>query len=83
MRFLVTRSSTWGEGQPCDEAVEVEPNDIGWKFKINWQVDFDTLEALMEFCKREGRVVIMPPKETPFDKDREAWVIEIYDDYRE
>ena len=63
MRYKVTRTSDWADAEkPCEEAVP-----IGDK----WYVDINSLEDLMAFIGRHGKVVV-----------RSNW-IEIYDDYRE
>ena len=60
MKFLVERASEWGdEVAPCEEAVLEEFYVARWNdtFK-RWTVKFDSVEELVEFTKREGKVVI-------------------------
>jgi len=67
MKFTVTRTSD-SQAKPCDEA-SIEGMDM-WNEPIYW-VEINTLEELMAFIAKYGRIVLYDGK------------IEIYDDYRE
>lgn len=69
MKFEVTRTSTWFEEDiRCEEARQEE---------FGWVVEINTLEEIIEFIKKYGRIVL------DADKKDELPKIEIYDDWRE
>lgn len=76
MKFIVFRTSNiGGRLQPCEEAIlrkEFAPND-----KI-WEVEFNSLQELIDFCDKYNGVVI----ERHY-RYTEEFVIEIYDTWRE
>lgn len=80
MKFLVERASEWrDEVAPCDGAVLEDFYLEGWNEVVRrWTIKFDSYEELVEFTKREKRVVIdwsIYSLELP--------EITIYDDYIE
>ena len=66
IKFRVTRTSMYEDEQPCEEAFE---DDERWFLLI------ENLEALENFIRKYGDVVISMTEKTNF--------LEIYDDYRE
>ena len=65
MKYFVTRTSDiFGKNKPCEEAVLVDKDNI-------WAVEIDSIEMLMAFIAKYGKVVV-----------GSNW-IEIYDGYRE
>ena len=83
MIFEIERASNWGDGvdkPPCDKAYKTEITlTNGWNetktVKI-YVVNIDTLEELMQFVEREGKIVVYPARNaTP--------QISIYDDWIE
>lgn len=67
MKFEVTRTSG-GEESPCDEAFVDGKNE--WNEDLYF-VEFNTIEELVEFTNKYGKIIL-----------KDDW-IEIYDDYRE
>ena len=81
MKFIVTRTSTYGKGRPCWESVPetISYDCYGEQREENvWVVEFANLNELMRFKKKYGQLVI-----TSHLHDENLQVIEIYDDYRE
>jgi len=77
MKFMVSRtSSIWDDTldnscrKPCDEAVREAEEE--------WFIEIPNLEALLEFIRKYGRVVIMRTIVNP-----DIFEIEIYDTCRE
>ena len=60
MKFLIERASEhYDEVAPCEEAVYEEFYAEIWNEIIKrWTIKFDSAEELIEFTKREKRVVI-------------------------
>lgn len=83
MTFEIDRASMYGnftETKPCDEAYKTEITQTnGWnetKTVKKYVVNIDTLEELMQFVEREGKIVVYPARNaTP--------QITIYDDWIE
>lgn len=81
MKFRVTRTSNWwGDNPKCEEAFQEEvviyEGTENEKTVMEWFVNIDTLQELIEFInKYEGRAVIIIDRLEP--------TIEIYDDWRE
>lgn len=84
MKFKIIRTSSfgwWDEGDPkCKEAFQEEVIiNEGTEYEItviNWFVNINTLQELIEFVdKYENKVVITTYEQIP--------IIEIYDDWRE
>lgn len=81
MKFRVTRTSSWSnDNLECEEAFQEEVIiDKGTEHErkvMDWFVNIDTLQELVEFInKYEGRVVIITDRLEP--------ILEIYDDWRE
>lgn len=48
-----------------------------WEYKR--EMEFNTIDELMDFVKQNGRIIIFPPNEY----NEGETIIEIYDDYRE
>ena len=69
MKYFVTRSSDiFRENKPCEEAVLVDKDE---EWDNIWAVEIDSIEGLMAFIAKYGKVVV-----------GSNW-IEIYDGYRE
>ena len=80
MKFIIERASEWRDDvAPCKEAVREEFYIDRWNQTIKrWTINFDSAEELVEFTKREEKVVI----------DWDVYsiglpTIAIYDDYIE
>lgn len=77
MKFEITRTSTWFEEDiRCEEARQedyVKNNHLCKR----WVVEINTLEEIIEFIKKYGRIVL------DADERYELPKIEIYDDWRE
>ena len=70
MKFIVTRTSQWGDEKPCENAkLDDEVNVWGNK---RWYIEINTLAELMAFKQEVGVPIIIGNNS-----------IEIYDDYRE
>lgn len=87
MKFIVTRTSLFGDGKPCDGA-HIE--EVCYKNKFQktdmihkaWVIEFSTIEEMMDFInKNEGRAVIHS-SETEYET-KDFPEIEIYDGWRE
>lgn len=86
MTFIVTRTSHFGnETAPCEEArreaVGVTYSTLRGDVRGNelvWTVEIGSLEDLLSFSSRHGRIVITA--DVPFTGLPR---VEIYDDYRE
>lgn len=63
--YIVSRTSAWMDTKPCEEAYRKEGEKYDWYVRIN------SLEDLMNFIKKYGKVVVNEGS------------IEIYDDWRE
>ena len=83
MKFIVTRTSDWNDKRcPCKEATrEIVNNDRtgeDYRERNVWTIELNTLEELISFTNKYGRIVV-----------EEYWLnskykeIEIYDGYRE
>ena len=74
MKFEVFRSSnilpTLTDKPPCEGATLV--SDVQFPY---WTIEIESLEALIAFCEKNGKVVIEPDKPLP--------TLEIYDTWRE
>ena len=79
MKFEVSRTSGYfgrEDDRPCDEAtLDREEKDATECRIAHWTVEIESLEGLMAFCNKYGRIVIEPDKPLPW--------LEIYDSYRE
>ena len=64
MKFLVSKTSIWGDEETCFE-------------KEKWFMEIPTLDDLLGFIEKHGRVIIR----RPFSND-EYWKIEIYNTSR-
>ena len=94
MKYIITRTSTWGETKPCDEAVEEtvgtetfaksgkkSKKHIKRDFKEKrWTIEINSLEDLNKLEEKYGELIIKEPVWTCYEIPYE---IEIYDDYRE
>jgi hypothetical protein len=77
MKFLVSRTSNYsGESPPCSGAVF-----YGGEWPMRWTIELSDLEALMQFVRDNGRVIIELDPVFPVPEGLPE--IEIYDDYRE
>ena len=84
MRFVVTRTSVWGnKTPPCANAYYVESEELphwkeyGWH---TWYIDISSLEELLNFQKEVGKEIIVYRSDDITDAPFE---IEIYDTWRE
>lgn len=78
MNFIVIRTSSPHNIQPCPEAVPIEKKTpITGRSMIVWKVQLDTLEDILNFSKKYGELII----DSSYDNENPS--IEIYDDYRE
>ena len=80
MKFLVCRTSELDiEKSPCEEAMECslicEVDNIMIK---RWYIEINTLEELVDFCKKHRSLVI-----EPYTWNKSYMIIEIYDTFRE
>jgi hypothetical protein len=75
MKLFVERVSHWYETNrelpPCPGAVQ-DGTELTWFGGYKWYMDFETLEQLMAFVEKEGKIIIEDDK-----------TICIYDDYYE
>lgn len=69
MIFEIDRASMYGnftETKPCDEAYKTEITQTnGWnetKTVKRYVVNIDTLEELVQFVEREGKIVVYPAR---------------------
>jgi len=77
MKFLVSRTSNYsGESPPCSGAFS-----YGGEWPMRWTIELSDLEALMQFVRDNGRVIIELDPVFPVPEGLPE--IEIYDDYRE
>ncbi len=80
MRFRVTRTSGYAiqtrQERPCREAEDEPGIDTQGYAVTKWYVEIGSLEELIAFIRRHGRIVLTPVEQGPDH-------IEIYDDYRE
>lgn len=82
MKFIITRTSSWNDSPPCEEVKREIVNNgrSGEDYREHnvWTIEINTLEELINFTNKYGRIVI-----------EEYWLnnrykeIEIYDYYRE
>jgi hypothetical protein len=83
MKFVVTRTSDWNDNKvPCAKAKReiITNNKSGEDYRERnvWTIELNTLEELINFTNKYGRIVI--EEYWLNDKFKE---IEIYDGYRE
>lgn len=81
MKYIVTRTSIWGDKKPCEEAFEEEVVCTYFENgkKVVWMIEINTLEELHEFIDKYGGSVVI--EDWYFNNAYKK--IEIYDDYRE
>lgn len=78
MRFIITRTRMEVCEKPCEEAILDQKNEIDKDFQ-GWFLELDSLEQLLMFIEKMGKVVIKA--ESIWNKEFPE--IEIYDMYRE
>ena len=78
MDFIVIRTSSPHNIQPCSEAVPIETKTpTTGRPMIVWKVQLNTLEDILNFSKKYGELII----DNSYNEGNPS--IEIYDDYRE
>lgn len=84
MKFVMTKTSHWLDGPPCDgclENIETGPKGNTWN---TWTREFNTLEELVQFANEQGDLVITSGNDIFGNTLKDiAGRIEIYNDYRE
>lgn len=63
MKFIISRTSEWGDSSPCAEAKKtgflIAEKHSNKKTEIEaWTVDFDSIEDLVNFSKKYGNLMI-------------------------
>ena len=76
MKFFVHRTSGLQDGKPCEEATENVAKEAV-SFWNNWTVEINSLDELIQFVEKYGTVII------DRSYDGKAFVLEIYDTWRE
>ena len=61
MKTEIKRTSIWGEGKPCDEAM----------YDGRWELELNSLEDLMAFTKKYGPLVVSDKYIEIYDDYRE------------
>lgn len=82
MRFKIERTSLYTNKPPCEEAYTLPDEDEYLPGFSKYYVDINTIEELLAFTDKYGRVVI-DSQPSQVMKSQPNPTIEIYDTYRE